>query len=157
MLRMDRISKLVEREYGSVSLRSNCVAELVHEAVSEAKSAVRCAAEARAKTIEAAKRGLDGKTSAFIAWAAKHDVNVKERGDQVTLKFGELDSEEHRKEVKRLLREGADLWEQAKRDPAVFRAGTYRYRIEEAEHQLRSIEAETMFRTITGTVWDVLQ
>lgn len=84
-------------------------------------------------------------------------MNVRERGEQVVLKFGELDSEEHRKEIKRLLREGANLWEQAKRDPAIFRAGNYRYKIQEAEHKLRSIKAETMSRTITGTVWDVLR
>lgn len=50
-----------------MSLRSNYTAELVQEAVSETRSAVRRAAEAGAKAIEAAERGLDGKTSAFIA------------------------------------------------------------------------------------------
>ena len=154
---LNRIDELVNREYDSVSLRSNYVAGLVHEAVSEAKDAVQRAVEAGAKAIEASERGLDGKTSAFIAWAAKHDVNVKEREDEITLNFGELDSEDHRREVQRLLREGVNLWEQAKRDPAVFRAGTYRYTIQEAEHELRSIEAGTRSRPIIGRVWHVLQ
>ncbi|WP_240137466.1 MarR family transcriptional regulator [Salinigranum salinum] len=153
---LDRISELVEREYGSVSLRSHYVAELVHEAVTEAKRASERALEAGAKALEAAERGLDRRTSAFIAWAAKHDVRVNERDDSVFLDLGELSDEEHRKEVKRLLREGLSLWEDCKRDSVTYRSGRYRYRITEPEHELRSIEAEERTRTIGGRVWEAL-
>ena len=68
---LDRIPELVEREYGSVSLRSKYIADLVHDAVKEAEEATRRAAEAGAKAIEIAERGVDKSTSAFIAWATK--------------------------------------------------------------------------------------
>lgn len=68
---LNRIPELVEREYGSDSLRSKYIADLVHDAVKEAREATRRAAEAGAKAIEAAERGIDESTSAFIAWAAK--------------------------------------------------------------------------------------
>ncbi|OVE82939.1 helix-turn-helix domain-containing protein [Natronolimnobius baerhuensis] len=73
---LGRIPELVEREYGKVSLRSKYIADLVHDAVKEAREATRRAAEAGAKAIEAAERGLDQSTSAFIAWATKHDIDV---------------------------------------------------------------------------------
>jgi len=58
----------VEREYGSVSLRSEYVAEMVHAAVDEARESIERATEATAKAMEAAERGLDETMNAFIAW-----------------------------------------------------------------------------------------
>ena len=49
---------------------------------------------------------MDGLTSAFVTLAAKHDVRVNEKDDSVFLNLGELSVKEHRKEVKRLHREG---------------------------------------------------
>ncbi|MDF9747942.1 hypothetical protein [Natrinema salsiterrestre] len=43
---LKRIPELVESEYGSVSLRSNHVAEMVHDAVEQARDATRRAVEA---------------------------------------------------------------------------------------------------------------
>jgi hypothetical protein len=129
---------------------------LVHDAVSQARDANRRAIEAAAKAVEAAERGLDERTSAFIAWAAKHGVNVNERGEGLTLRFGELDADSHREEVRRLLREGDYLWERANRDPAIYRAGRYRYHYREREHDLRSIEADFMTRTVAGRVWEAV-
>ena len=78
---LNRISDLAEREYGSVALRSNHVAEPVYEAVEEAKEATRRAVEAGAKTLEAAERGIDQKSEALIAWAARHGVDVDDSSD----------------------------------------------------------------------------
>jgi len=66
-----RVDDLVHREYGSVSLRSTYVAELVHDAVQQAREAVRDATAAGAKALEAAERGLDERTSAFLAFCGK--------------------------------------------------------------------------------------
>jgi predicted transcriptional regulator len=154
---LDRIDDLVDRAYDSVSLRSSYVAELVYDAVDQARQANQRAVEAAAKAVEAAERGLDEKTSAFVAWTAKHDINHNERDDGLVLELGTLDSELHRHEVKRLLREGLKLWEQANRDPAVFRSGHYRYHYQEQEHNLRSVEANTVTRTVGGQVWQTLR
>lgn len=101
--------------------------------------------------------GLDERTSAFVAWAAKHDVNVTERGDGLKLRLGEVDGENHRKEVSRILREGLKLWKRAHHDPAIYRAGRYRYSYQEKEHDLRSLEADIVTRTTGGRVWETLQ
>lgn len=154
---LNRISELVDHQYGSVSLRSNYVAELVYEAVKKAKEWTQKAVEAGAKALAAADRGLDENTSAFIAWAASHGINVNEQEDSVRLELGELDAENHDRELRRMLREGQRLWENAKRDPAIFRAGRYRYQIQEPEHDLRSVEASTVTRTVGGRVWEALR
>jgi hypothetical protein len=148
---------LVSRSYDGVDLRSSYVAELVHDAVQQARDATRRATEAAAKAVEAAESGLDERTSAFVAWAAKHDVNVNERGDGLKLRLGEVDGDDHRKEVRRILREGFELWRRANRDPVIYRAGDYRYRYEEQEHDLRSIEADTVTQTVSGRVWETLE
>ena len=53
----------------------------------------------------AKERSLDGKTWAFIAWAVKYDINVNERGDRLSLDLGELSAENHRQDVRRILRD----------------------------------------------------
>lgn len=68
---------LVEREYGSVSLRSTYVAELVHDAVQQAREEVRDATAAGAKALEAPERGLDERTSAFLAFCGKYDIEYR--------------------------------------------------------------------------------
>jgi len=68
---------MVSREYAEVSLASEYVAEMVHEAVDEARDSVQRAAETTAKAVEAAERGLDETMSSFLAWAARHGVDVE--------------------------------------------------------------------------------
>lgn len=153
---LNRMEGLVELEYNSVSLRSPYISELVYEAVSEAKKHTQRALEAGAKALQAAERGLDERTSAFIAWAAKYGVNVREGNDSVSLDLGELPADKHRRELRRVLREGLSLWESCKRDSIVYRSGRYRYKISEPEHDLRSIEAEEVTKRFSGKVWEAL-
>ncbi|GAB6861199.1 MarR family transcriptional regulator [Haloplanus litoreus] len=153
---LNRIDDLVNRSYDEVSLQSSYVAELVHDTVRQARDATRRATEAAAKAVEAAETGLDKRTTAFITWAASHGMNVTERGDELELRLGEVTGEDHRKEVRRILREGFKLWKQANRDPAVYRAGEYRYQYREKEHHLRSIESDMVTRRVTGRVWETL-
>lgn len=113
---LNRIEELVEREYGRVSLRSSFIADLVHEQVKEAREATRRAVETGAKALSAAERGLDEHTSAFIAWAAKHDIDVNDAGDaRMVLRMEGVER------VRRAVEEGYRLWTDAGRDPGRFR------------------------------------
>lgn len=114
---LNRIPNLVEREYGSVALRSTHVAELVHEAVEEAKEATRRAVDAGAKALEAAERGVDEESVALIAWAARHGVDVDDSRDvQLFLRMGGI---EH---IRRRINEAYRLWCDSGRDPHRFRS-----------------------------------
>lgn len=100
---------LVHREYAEVSLRSEYIAELVHEAVSEARDATRRATETVGKALEAAERGMGETMSSFIAWAARHGVDVDDARDaRMRLRFGP-DVEN----VERAIREGFRVWTDA--------------------------------------------
>ncbi|ELZ06801.1 hypothetical protein C480_07207 [Natrialba aegyptia DSM 13077] len=143
---LDRIPELVEREYEKVSVRSKYIADLVHDAVTEAKEATRRAAEAGAKAIEAAERGLDQSTSAFIAWAAKHDIDVRDRdGDELRLEFGIVD------DIKRKLREGYELWTAADMPEDRYRMAKVRYK-KEIDSGLRSID-KTEMKSFASVAW----
>lgn len=114
---LDRIPDLIEREYGNVALRSTYIAELVHEAVEEAKDATRRAVEVGAKAMEVADRGVDEKSEALIAWAARHGVDVDDSKDvQLFLRMGSVDNVEGR------INEAYRLWCDSGRDPHRFRS-----------------------------------
>lgn len=121
------IDDMVQREYGAVSLRSNYVAELVHDAVQQARESFQKAADAGARAIEAAERGLDERTSAFLAWAARYGVDVDDRRDaRMKLRLGELDpSDDPNPEF--LVREAFKRWKEMNRDESTFRNGVVEY------------------------------
>ena len=53
---------------------------------------MREAASASAKALEAAERGLDEHTSAFLAFCGKYVIDVQNKRDaRLRLRFGELD------------------------------------------------------------------
>lgn len=100
---------LVHREYAEVSLRSKYIGELVHDAVSEAREATRRATETVGKAIEAAERGMNETMSSFIAWAARHGVDVDgAREARMRLRFGP-----DVKTVERAIWEGFEVWKDA--------------------------------------------
>lgn len=123
---LGELEDLVEREYNEVTLRSQYVAEMVHEAVQEARQATRQAAEAGAKAIEASRRGLDETMSAFIAWAARHGVDIDDALDRrearMTLRFGEPDPE-----MARTIREGFRVWKSAGLPEERYRTARIRF------------------------------
>ena len=120
------IHDLVEREYAQVSLRSSYIAELVHDAVEEAREATQRAVEAGAKALEAAERGLDEQMSVFVAWAAKHGVDVDDalshREGRMQLRFGEPG-----REARRAIREGFRIWNGAGLPAERFREAKIRF------------------------------
>jgi hypothetical protein len=160
---LDRIDEMVQREYGTVELKSTYVGELVHEAVESAKSRTRDAVEAGAKAMEAAERGLDDRTSAFVAFASRHFDEWRETDDGVSLDFGTVeadDRKEARKEIRRKLREGAELWRDMRNDVIEWRLGSYRAKIRfEKEPELKSLdkEAETVTERVGGDIWKQLR
>jgi hypothetical protein len=114
------IEELVEREYDRVSLKSSFIADLVHDAVKEAQGAFDRVLGAGAKALEASKRGLDETTSAFMAWAARHDVDVNDDRDARM----RLRMEGTTAEVKRAVCQGYRLWVDAGKEPARYRDAT---------------------------------
>lgn len=141
---LDEIDDLVEREYGSVSLRSTHIGELVHDAVRQAKEATREAVEAGAKAIEASERGLDEKTSALVAWASQHLDSLREvDDDKIKVNVGTIKADSYsdaKRELRRILREGYNLWCEARKSDrpwAVF--GEYSATLEwETEDGIKS-------------------
>jgi len=107
---------MVEKEYGRVSLRSNHIADLVHDAVKEAKESTRRAVEAGAKAIQASRRGVDEATSALVAWAANWDVDLS-AGEYVEIDFGKMDIDDPLRSPRRnQTQRGLDRWEAAGKD-----------------------------------------
>ena len=172
---LDRMRDLVNHEYGSVSLESTYIAELVTDAIQQAEAAVSRATEATAHTLEAAERGLDEKTSAFVAWAEAHDVNFTEKDDAVRVRLGEIEPEVQdgprdrprpseavkaaRRKATEILREGRELWDAMNRDETKYRAGTWKARVEVPTEKaaLRSFDTdETETQYLGGDVWKAL-
>ena len=172
---LDRMRDLVNHEYGGVSLESPYIAELVTDAIQQAESAVSRATDATAHALEAADRGLDEKTSAFVAWAEAHGVNYNERDDAVSIRLGEIEPDVRdgprdtpkpaeavkaaRREAREILREGRELWEDMNRDETKYRAGTWKARVQVPTETaaLRSTDTdETQTQYLGGDVWKAL-
>jgi len=149
-----RLDELVEREYNRVSLRSNYVAELVHEAVESAREQTRRAVEAAGKALEAADRELDETTSALVAWAARHDVQLT-HADEVEVDFGTIAADtpaEARRQIRRALRAGRGLWAEANQDPSAFITGRYRAVLEVDRYPGTNYLTETDTQAIAGRI-----
>jgi len=131
-----RIDDMVEREYGSVSLRSPHVAEMVHDSVQKMREASREVTEAAGQALLSAERGLSDATSALMTWCAKHGVDVDSRGEAIeAIRLGEIDSDRRKpgdplRGVRYELREGLRRWLEAGRDREAFTSATVRWREE---------------------------
>ena len=156
---LDRIDQMIQREYGSVELQSSYVGELVHDAVTSAKQRTRDAVEAGAKAIAAAERGLDQRTSAFVAWASQHCESWREKEDSVTINFGEVEADtlgDTRREIRRVLREGKQLWDEMRNDEMKWRLGEWRARVTYEKHPDSNYLAETTTESMGGPLFRTL-
>ncbi len=116
---LNRIPEIVETEYAKVSLKSPLIADMVHEAVTQAKNTVRKAVELGAKAVEAGKRGMDENTSALLAWASKYEIDINDRrAGQMKLRAGDYPG---MKATGFRLRQLFEIWIQAGRNPDHFR------------------------------------
>jgi hypothetical protein len=97
---------------------------MVQEAVREARESVQRAAETTAKAVEAVERGLDETMSAFIAWAARHSVDVSDARDaQMTLRFDGADLAN----TEKAMAGGLRIWKEAGMPEERFRQATDRF------------------------------
>jgi len=83
------MEELVDRKYAEVGLRSDYVAEMVHDAVQRAEDAVTSAVETATDAMNSAERAVDQSMSAWLAWCDKHDVDVSDRREAMRLHFPE--------------------------------------------------------------------
>jgi hypothetical protein len=118
---------LVSRKYGEVGLRSEYVAEMVHDAVQEARDATRRAVETGAKAMEVAERGASETMAEWVAWCNKHGVDIRNRADALGIDLGEFDGVSWNRHgipniVASRLRTAAEKWEAAGQDPDRFRS-----------------------------------
>ncbi len=136
---------LVDHTYGEIQLQSTYLSELVADALEEAESAVSRATSAAAEAAHTAERGLDDRTSAFLAWQSKFVDRFRDRDTDdggVALDLGRVDGV---REVRRLLREGLDLWSDMNRDEAAYRMGDVKWRVD-GEEGVRH-----------GTIWQLIR
>ena len=126
-----RIDDMVEREHGSVSLRSHYVAEQVAEAVDAARESVSNAVNAASHALENAEReNVDKRTDELIAFCQSHGISISEREKRITVKMGRLaDSEEWSEILVRL----KDIWTAAGRDAQKMKDADTQYFNEETE------------------------
>jgi hypothetical protein len=152
---LDTMDDLIEREYGSVSLRSTHVADLVHTAVEEAKERTREAVKAGARAVEAAERGLDESTQAFLAWASRYIDGYQEETthDGVHINVGTLeetfdDRHEAKRRIRKLLRDGLEKWRAMGKDEIQWRLGRVEAEFQyEKDDYLRSLHDEPPLET----------
>lgn len=108
---------MLDRAYDQLALKNDHVAELVLDAVERARKTNERAFDTVAKVAEAGERGLEAGTSAFIAWAANHGVDVDDREDaRMRIRMDDLPSKVFRRRVRQAFR----LWKDANRDPSQF-------------------------------------
>jgi hypothetical protein len=154
---LDGIEAMIDREYGSVQLRSTHVGQLVHDAVQKARQGAREAVEAAGKAIDAADRGMDDRTSALVAWASKHADTFRESDGGLDIDFGTISADgldDAKQEIRRRLREGYEIWTDARKDETTWRIGQYRARVEYDKHADANYLSETVTKSITGQLHD---
>jgi len=159
---LGKMEDMVEHEYGKLTLKSTYVAELVHDAIQQAESAVERATNATAEALEAAERGLDERTSAFVAWQKKHDLNFNEKSDSMSINLGEIDADdakEARRKAKEIIREGYDLWTDMNREEIKYREASWRGFADVPKNTLRSIATNETKRVGLGgkRTWRILE
>jgi len=126
------MEEMVERKYAEVGLKSDYVAEMVHDAVQEARESTRRAVATSAKAMESAERGLSETMANWVAWCERNGVNISNRLDALQIDLGDLD--EHRDPSPSfLVRKGFEVWKNADQEPARFRSAKVRWNGMETE------------------------
>jgi hypothetical protein len=112
------IDDLLDRARGEVALGSDHIADMVIEAVREAREQTRQAVETAAKAEEAVERGLTDRMSAFVAFCSKHGIDHSGGRDaRLTLRFGDHLAENS---VEYRVKQAFDLWTEIGRDREAF-------------------------------------
>jgi len=115
------IDDLLDRARGEVALGSDHIAEMVLDAVQQARERTQQAVETAAKAEEAVERGLTDRMSAFVAFCAKHGIDHSGGKDaRLTLRFGDHVAEAS---VRFRVKRAFELWIDAGRDRERFIMG----------------------------------
>jgi hypothetical protein len=108
---------------------------------------VRC--RSGCKGDQAAEREIDEGTSEFIAWEAKHDVDVTDHeSSKLRLDFGVVD------DIRKILREGFDLWREADMPESRYRMANIHFE-EEIASDLKYVD-KTETKLFAATAWHYL-
>ena len=138
---------LVDRKYGEVGLRSDYVAEMVHDAVQDARDATRRAVETSAKAIESAERGVSDAMAEWVAWCNKHGVDIRNRADALEIDLGDVEDVNFDgrggmpKFVNSRLRTAFDVWTNAGQDPDRFRCAVVKFTVDGITSKRRAWKA----------------
>ena len=143
---LGRMNRLIEHQYGEVSLKSTYVGELVADALRQADDAIGKAYKASAKAKQAAERGLDETTEKFIAWTEKFGVNYEDKSDTLSIDLGRINTEDGDKSARALIREGFNLWQAMGRDEITFRTANVRWQAPDKGIQLKSVSTDNPTR-----------
>jgi hypothetical protein len=140
------MEELVSRKYGEVGLRSDYVAEMVHDAVQDAREATRTAVETSAKAIEAAERGASDAMAEWVAWCNRHGVDIRNRADALEIDLGEFEGVTWSYNgmpttVSHRLKTAFEKWEAAGQDPERFRQAVVKFRANGVEGKRRAWKA----------------
>jgi len=132
------MGELVDQKYGEVGLRSEYVAELVHDAVQEARDATRTAVETAAKAIETAERGASDAMAEWVAWCNRHGVDIRNRADALEIDMTDVEPTSRSSSagphgslptaVAYKLKTAFEKWEAAGQDPERFRQAVVKYK-----------------------------
>jgi hypothetical protein len=123
---LGKMEDMVERQYSEVGLKSDYVAEMVRDAVQEAREKARAAVETSAQAIEAAERGTSQAMAEWVAWCNRYGIDISNRTDSLRLDLGDLDADAD-PAPGYLLREALSVWKHAGQDPARLRTAQVRY------------------------------
>ncbi|CQH55125.1 homolog to HGPV1-ORF14 [Halobacterium hubeiense] len=140
------MEELVSRKYGEVGLRSDYVAEMIHDAVQDARDATRTAIETSAKAIEAAERGVSDAMAEWVAWCNRYGIDIRNRADALEVDMGEFDAVNYNhkgvpKIISSRIRSAFEVWTAAGQDPERFRQAIVKFRVDGIDHKRRAWKA----------------
>lgn len=116
---------MLDQAYNQIALKNDHVTELVVDAMERARQTNEKAFDTMASAAEAAERGLEAGTSAFIAWCANQGIDVNDRDEarmEIRLDYDSM--KVARRKVQRAFR----LWIDANREPGRFRTARIRWK-----------------------------
>lgn len=118
---------LVDRKYGEVGLKSDYIAELVRDAVTEAREGLRKAVSTASRAIEMASRGASQTMAEWVAFCDRYGIDISNRTDALELELGNYDPDADTS-PSMIMQLARDVWRDAGQDLADLRAATVIWR-----------------------------
>ncbi|TKR25700.1 DUF7845 domain-containing protein [Natronomonas salsuginis] len=135
---IDRLEDLVEHHYGKLSLRSNHIAQQVHQYVQAAREHATDAMDTLARSLEH-EIGLELSNDALLEWLDQFGVDVDVRREaQLELRFGNVDM--YRSEFAVDLTTGLYQWMKAGWERERFLNATVDVRLKDGQYRMSAQE-----------------